>query len=146
MATYLGGLLGWFGFAILKFAITPSLMVSAGYGFWETWLVTSTAAIVGVTVFYFFGNGIFAWIDSKRKRRRRVFTRSSRRTVRILGDHGLAGLSLLCVILSVPIAGLIAARFFNRPMQVLPVLFIAFSGWSLILTSVSLVIASNVNA
>ena len=145
MAAYLGGLLGWFGFAILKFAITPSLMVSAGYGFWETWLVTSVAAIVGVTVFYYFGNGIFAWIDSKRKRRKRVFTKSSRRTVRILGDHGLAGLSLICVVLSVPIAGIIAARFFHRPFQLLPVLFAAFTGWSLILTSVSMFVAGNVN-
>jgi membrane protein DedA with SNARE-associated domain len=146
MAAYLAGLLGWFGFAVLKFAISPSLMIGSGYNFWETWAVTSLAGIVGVTVFYFFGNGIFNWIDSKRRKKKKVFTKGSRRTVNFMGKYGLRGLALFSVVLSVPLAGLIAARYFRQPVQVLPVLYVAFTTWSFILTSASIFIAEFFNA
>ena len=137
MWTYLSGFIGWFGFTILKFAITPSIMIGAGYTFWETWITTSFSAVVGVTVFYFFGDAIFNWIDSRRRRPKKIFTKGNRRLVRTLRRYGLAGLALLSVVLSVPIAGLVAARFFHKPRVVLPVLHVAFTGWSLILTSLS---------
>lgn len=146
MGAYVAGLFGWFGFAILKFAITPSLMIGAGYNFWETCIVTSLSAIVGVTVFYFFGNAIFSWLDTKRKKKKRVFSKGSRKTVEIMNKYGLSGLALLSVIISVPIAGLIAARYFAQPGRVLPVLYIAFTSWSLILTSASIFIGEYFNA
>ena len=129
--------LGWAGFTVLKFVLTPSAMIVKNYTFWETWSLTSISASIGVTIFYFFGSRIFAWIDSKRKKKKKVFTKSSRRMVRFLQRFGLAGLALTCVILSVPIAGVLASKFFRRPERVLPVLWAAFTCWSLLLTYLS---------
>ena len=129
--------LGWAGFTVLKFALTPSAMIAASYSFWETWILTSISASTGVTLFYFFGSRIFAWIDSKRKKQRRVVTKSSKRTVRVIQRYGLWGLAVSSVILSVPIAGVLASKFFRRPSRVLPVLWAAFTTWSLILSYLS---------
>ena len=62
--------LGWAAFTIIKFALTPSLMIGNDYTFWETWVLTAISASVGVTLFYFFGTGIFAWVDAKRKKKK----------------------------------------------------------------------------
>ncbi len=127
--------LGWVGMTVLKFAITPSLMIGNGYQFVETWILTSISACVSVTLFYFFGTAIFKWIDAKRnKKQKPVFTAKGRRTVKFLRKFGLIGLSLVSVFLSVPIAGVLSAKFFREPRVVLPVLYFAFTGWSLLLT------------
>lgn len=128
---------GWAGFAVIKFAITPSTMIAASYGFWEVWPLTSVAACIGATIFYFFGSRIFRYIDSKRKKPKRLFSKSSRRTVRLIRRFGLPGLAVLSLVLSVPIAGVLASKFFKRPMLVLPVLWIAFTSWAFLLTYLS---------
>lgn len=138
-------ILGWFGLTVLKFAITPSIMIGNDYSFWETWILTSLSACIGVTVFYYFGSAIFNWIDSKRKKKKRVFSSSGRRTVRTLRKFGLVGLAVISVVLSVPIAGVLSAKFFRKPRIVLPVLYVAFTSWSFILTGISMLTVQSMN-
>ena len=126
--------LGWIGMTVIKFAITPSLMIGNGYQFWETWILTSASACVSVTLFYFFGSAIFKWVGQKRKKEKSGFSARGRRTVTFLRKFGLIGLTLTSVFLSVPIAGVLSAKFFRDPRVVLPVLYFAFTGWSLLLT------------
>ena len=138
--------LGWFFWTVVKFAISPSTMAATGrYDFWQIWLTTSISAMIGVTVFYYFGNLIFAWVDSKRSRKRRIFSKGSRRMVRILRRYGLPGLALVSVFLSVPIAGLVAAKFFHHQRGILGLLYVSFTTWSLILTLLSVLAADSIH-
>ena len=43
---------------MVKFIVTPSLMVARGWGFWSTVIITSSGAAAGVWVFFYFGKWI----------------------------------------------------------------------------------------
>ena len=48
----------WVLGAVVKFVVTPSLMIARGWGFWATVGVSSMGAAFGVGVFFYFGKWI----------------------------------------------------------------------------------------
>ena len=53
--------LGWVFMSILKFLITPSLMVAAGNNWLEVIVTCTLGATVGILLFYTAGKSIFSW-------------------------------------------------------------------------------------
>ena len=53
--------IGWVLMSILKFVITPSLMIAAGYNWIEVVITCSIGATIGVLLFYYAGKAIFTW-------------------------------------------------------------------------------------
>jgi len=130
----IGEIAGWWLLSIVKFLLTPSTMIAAGYSFIETVLISSTGAGLGVFIFFNAGERIFALFKFKKKK---IFTTGNRRLVRIKTRMGVRGLMLVSVFLSVPISSLLAARFFHHHRSTLPLMMLGFFLWSLVLTGIS---------
>lgn len=125
---------GWWLLSIVKFLLTPSSMIAAGYSYLETVLISSSGAALGAFIFYNGGERIFALFKSKKKK---IFTSGNRRLVRIKTRMGIRGLMMVSVFLSVPISSLLAARFFHTERSTLPLMILGFFLWSLLLTGLS---------
>ncbi|NNC84387.1 MAG: hypothetical protein HKN79_12500 [Flavobacteriales bacterium] len=129
--------LAWFLLAVIKFVITPSTMIAAGYSWTTTFVLVSISSSIGFSAFYFFGDLIFGNLNRMRKRPARRFTRLNRRIIRIKMKYGIRGMGVIAGIISVPIAGLVTAKFFREPARAIPSMMLAFTVWTFMLTSVS---------
>ena len=137
--------LSWVAMSILKFIITPSLMIAAGYEPWEIILVTFTGATLGVMIFYHTGKAIFTWwanIKSKSKlssskTKKSVITPGRRKFIQFKNQFGLIGLLLTSVLVSVPISSMLAAKYFNAQKNVTLYLILSFFTWAVVLTFLS---------
>lgn len=134
-------LLAWSLVAVVKFVVTPSAMVAAGHSALEAWMVTGTGACLGVAAFWHFGKWLFSWIErvrpSRWERGKRVFTPGRRRVVRWKNRFGLNGILLVSGLISVPIATVLAAKYFRAVPYAMGRLMLAFVGWAGLLTGVS---------
>lgn len=130
----------WMFAATIKFVVTPSLMVARGIPAWEVVAVTSAGAAVGVGVFFRFGKWLFKlWgqITDRKGKPRRIFTPGRRRVVRLRDRFGLAGLLVISGLISVPIASLLGAKYYQHYRGMPWALMLAFAAWSVALTFLS---------
>ncbi|HBP44777.1 MAG: hypothetical protein CL845_04415 [Crocinitomicaceae bacterium] len=130
----------WVIGAVVKFLVTPSLMIARGWGFWPTVIVTSVGAALGVWVFFFFGKWMLKkWAEfrSEKEPKRPFFTSQRRRVVRFRRLFGMWGLLAVSGVISVPIASILAAKYYQRDNRMPWILVVAFFLWSLLLTSLS---------
>ena len=126
----------WCFMSIVKFLVTPSIMVGLNYSVLFTICVTSLGAAIGVQIFYHMGRMIFAWFD-KRKGKKKVVTPMRRRMVGFKNNYGLVGLLFISGIISVPIASVLVAKYFDKSKMTLWYLTAAFIIWSVVLTIAS---------
>ena len=131
----------WTVAAVLKFLVTPSAMVAAGFGAWTAWWTTSVGASLGVAGFWSFGKWLFKWLEEKMgprpDRGKKVFTPQRRRIVRLKNTMGWKGLLLVSGIISVPLAVAIGAKYFRDIPGARFQLMLAFAVWSAMLTFLS---------
>lgn len=130
----------WMFGAVVKFLVTPSLMIARGWSFGATVLVTSVGAAVGVWVFFFFGKWILIkWGEfrGEKEPKRPFFTPQRRRVVRFRRLFGMWGLLAVSGLISVPIASILAAKYYQRDERMPWILVVAFVVWSLILSALS---------
>lgn len=130
----------WVLGAVVKFVVTPSLMIARGWGFWATVAVTSAGAALGVGLFFYFGKWILKkWAEFKGEKepKRPFFTPQRRRVVRFRRLFGMWGLLTISGLISVPISAVLAAKYYQRDERMPWILVGAFVIWSLILTSLS---------
>jgi membrane protein DedA with SNARE-associated domain len=130
----------WMFGAVVKFIVTPSLMVARGWGFWPTVIITSAGATAGVWVFFYFGKWILRkWAEfrGKKEPKRPFFTPQRRRVVRLRRLFGMWGLLAVSGLISVPIASILAAKYYQRNERMPWILVLAFVAWTFILTALS---------
>ena len=130
----------WMFGAVVKFIVTPSLMVARGWGFWSTVIITSAGATTGVWVFFYFGKWILRkWAEfrGEKELKRPFFTPQRRRVVRFRRLFGMWGLLAVSGLISVPIASILAAKYYERHERMPWILVLAFVVWSFILTALS---------
>ena len=116
-------------FSSVKFILVPPLaIIEYKFPVWNAILFTSIGGAIGVLVFYFLSkelllawNILKAFLRRYQKRRHHhkhhhnkpVFTKFSRRMVRLKNRWGLYGLAIITpCILSIPIGTFIATQFF----------------------------------
>lgn len=134
---YMLKVLFWWAMTIVKFLFAAPAMVATNeydWSFLEVWGITASGAALGVFIFYHFGESIFDYLDRKRRKKPKVFNRKNRWIVRLKMKYGLKGLLLVSGLISVPIASLLAARYF-RSETTLPMVIMGFTLWSLLLTA-----------
>lgn len=130
--------------ASVKFAITvPTFILSQNppLPFWQALLFGISSGTFGIVFFMVLSKYLIrAWqwiirvlgLDKNRKPKK-VFSKKSRRLVRIKSKYGLVGIALLNpVILSIPIGTFIAVRFYKNKKKVFLYLFGGVVLWSLI--------------
>ena len=130
----------WIFGAVVKFLVTPSLMIARGWSFGATVIVTSTGAAVGVWIFFYFGKWMLKkWAEfrGEKEPKRPFFTPQRRRVVRFRRQFGMWGLLAISGMISVPIAAILAAKYYQRDERMPWILVVAFVAWSLLLTSLS---------
>lgn len=132
--------LGWFFLTVVKFLITPSTMIGLGYSWLGTIITVFVSAFIGFNCFYYFGEVMFQYLAKKRKRPGKTFGRMNRFIVGMKMKYGLLGLGLISGLISVPIAGLLASRYFRTEKKTVPTFSLAFLFWTVLLTSISWVV------
>jgi hypothetical protein len=140
MWMYLLKVLGWWGLSFVKFLFVPFFMIHSNKEHWswlETILITSSGAAGGVFLFFHLGEYIFNWWAKHFGKKGKVMTKGRRFIVRIKWKWGLKGLMLISGLISVPIASLLAAKFYRHNPNALPMMIIAFFVWSVLLTSLA---------
>lgn len=134
----------WMVAAIVKFVVTPSAMVAAGFSFLATWLTTSAGAALGVWGFWDFGKWWFRWFEERMgprpERGRRVFTPQRRRIVKWKNALGMRGLLLISGLISVPVASVLGAKYFRDQRGAKVQLMLAFATWAALLSAVSVAV------
>ena len=134
--------LGWWLFAIVKFLFVPfgmTLKPDAGedWSFLEVVTISSTGAALGVFIFFHFGEFIFNWLGHHFNTKRKIFNRRNRWFIRIKKRWGINGLMLISVLISVPIASVLAAKLYRHNPNTLPKMIFAFFLWSIALSSIA---------
>lgn len=134
--------LGWWLFSIVKFLFVPfgmTLKPDAGedWSFLEVVTISSTGAALGVFIFFHFGEFIFSWLAHHFNTKRKIFNRRNRWFIRIKKRWGINGLMLISVLISVPIASVLAAKLYRHNPNALPKMIFAFFLWSIALSSIA---------
>ena len=129
----------WGLMSIVKFVVTPSIMVGLGYSVPYILCSTILGSSIGVQIFYHGGKYILTWWGNKKgkKKKEKVITPMRRRMVQFKNGYGLIGMLLISGVISVPIASVIVAKYFNKNIASVWLLTGAFAIWSVGLTLVS---------
>lgn len=133
-------LIFWSIAAVVKFLVTPSLMVARGWGFLTTVLVSSVGAGIGVLLFFYFGKWMlnkWAKFRGEKEPKRPFFTSKRRRVVQFRRKFGMWGLLVVSGMISVPISALLAAKYYHRDERMPWILILAFIIWAFVLTALS---------
>ena len=130
----------WSIAAVVKFLVTPSLMVARGWGFLTTVLVSSLGAGIGVLLFFYFGKWMlnkWAKFRGEKEPKRPFFTSKRRRVVQFRRKFGMWGLLVVSGMISVPISAVLAAKYYHRDERMPWILILAFVIWAFVLTALS---------
>lgn len=137
---HIAGILFFIFLAGTKLLLAPGIMLAAGFEFVETIIITYVGALLGATVFYYFGVAIFGWWDNitgKKPEKKHIFSRKARAMVKVKVNYGIIGIAVLAPIISVPISALIVAKFFPGKHKVVGIYALLFVPISIGLTFLS---------
>lgn len=130
----------------VKFLFSGLVSYGVGNSFLETVVLTSIGGSLGTIVFYFTGKGLLEWFRKRYVRRiasrsakglppLRIFTRTNRWIVRVKHTYGVRGLAAIALpIVSVPVAALLAAKYFRHDRRTLPTMLSGVMAWSVVLS------------
>ena len=129
---------GWMAFSVVKFVVAPATAVAAGVPPWQAFAWTSTGAALGLAVMRPLSFRLFRALSRRRRRRGKLnFTPARRRIVRIKMRFGLWGVAAIGGVLGVPVAAVIAYKYFGHRSDTLPVMAFVFALWSALLTALA---------
>jgi len=129
---------GWMVLSFLKFIVMPSTAVAAGLSPWWVFGYSAGGAAVGLLAMQPVVRRLFDWRSRVRRQKGKpTFTAARRRLVRIKQRFGLWGIAFVGGLVGVPIGALLAFKYFDHRRETLPVMILAYIGWSAILTVLS---------
>ena len=130
--------LGWMALAFVKFLVTPASAVAAGVDPIWAFMYSALGAATGLAAMQPAARAVFkAWSRLRKRRGKRTFTTSRRRLINIKIRFGLLGIAAIAGVIGVPVAGLVAFKYFGHERRTLPILIAAYVFWSAILTLVA---------
>ena len=130
--------LGWMALSIVKFVVTPGAAVAAGVPPIQAFAWSSLGAAAGLAALQPLSRRLFGWFSARRRHKGKAnFTPSRRRILGIKMRFGLWGVAAVGGVLGVPVAALIAYKYFGHRRDTLPVLIVVFSLWSALLTTLA---------
>lgn len=120
----------------LKFIFGPTLGVVYGFSVFVTGTLTMLGMMTSVYAFTYFGT----WIRHKaqnfwQKENKKVFSKKSRRYVKIWKNYGIPGIAMLTPVLLMPIGGTIIANAFGgKRKDIIKWMWISCLFWSYLIT------------
>ncbi len=131
----------------VKFLPSPFLSVNVyNFTFWETVFISSFGGIAGILFFYLSSGHLMkrAWRRRMQRemegfgRPKRYFTRRNKIIVKVKKRFGLGGLAFITpAIISIPIGSILAAKYFRKRSETLPILLLSVVLWSFLLTGIA---------
>lgn len=134
-------------FSAIKFAMTfPLVIMQFEFSFLETILWTNVGGILGIYFFAFLSEKLLAWWNrnfhksprssNEIKDSKKVFTKRTRRMVRIKTRYGLIGIAVTTpFLLSIPVGAFLMVRYYRFSKRKFPYLIISNVMWSIIYTA-----------
>lgn len=123
-------------FASVKFLFAPPALIYLGYGVATTFITTMIGASAGAITFFYGGKGIIdAWsklFPSKKEKKK--FTKGNRRIIRLKQKFGLWRFCFAAVVLSIPVASILLAKFYSNGKKTIPVFIAVLAIWTIVLT------------
>jgi membrane protein DedA with SNARE-associated domain len=122
---------------MIKFIAGPTLGYAAGLSFFTTIIITIIGMMLSVFLFTFLGNIIRIKILDKIFKRKKVFSKRSRRFVSIWKNYGIKGVAFLTPLLLTPIGGTIILTSYHTSKRII-ILYMSISAlfWSITLTGI----------
>ncbi len=132
--------------SMVKFMFSGLVSYSVGNSFLETVLLTALGGCLGTVIFYAMGKRVLEWFRKRYVRRiawrianglphKPIFTRTNRWIVRLKRNYGIKGLAAFAPpLLSIPIAALLAAKYFRHDRRTLPTMLSAVMIWSVVMS------------
>jgi membrane protein DedA with SNARE-associated domain len=129
--------LGLFLFSGTKFMMAPGAILAAGYGWWESIIISFTGGSAGSIFFYKLGGRLFSFLEKiwpGKKKTRKQFTTKNRIIIRLKNKFGVVGLAFLIPLISIPVSALLSAKYFRFDKKAIPAYIVASAFWSVALT------------
>jgi len=112
----------------------PSAVIFFKYNFIKAMLVACSGGITGNIIFTYLSATFLNWTHAYREKRnikKKIFTKSTRRMIRIKQRFGLAGIAFITPIISQPIGAFFAEKFFKDKKKVILYLSVSVVFWAL---------------
>ncbi|MBL7919573.1 MAG: hypothetical protein JNJ40_04615 [Bacteroidia bacterium] len=112
----------------------PTAVVVFKYNFIKVILVACSGGIMGNIIFTNLSAAILRWMDNYREKRnihKKVFTKTTRRMIRIKQRFGLAGIAAITPLISQPIGAFFAEKFFKDKKKVILYLSVSVVVWAI---------------
>jgi hypothetical protein len=132
-----------FLFAATKFAMALGYMLlpNTNYNYIEIVSTLIAGGTTGVFFFYYFSNWINLLLNKLfiPKKKKKVFTKSTRRFITIKNKYGLIGISTLTpILLSIPLGCFLASRFYADKKTTIPIMLAGIVFWAFVLPLIRL--------
>ena len=123
---------------IFKFILVPATGATLSMSFIEIFILSVSSMMFSVTIFTFFGVEIRNFINKRYVRKKKLFSPTKRRIVRVWKKNGMNGVAFLTPILFSPIIGtMIAISFGEEKQSILIKMLISAVFWGIILSFVA---------
>ncbi|MFT4032142.1 MAG: small multi-drug export protein [Siphonobacter sp.] len=121
--------------SMVKFIAGPLAGIALNLSWWETAFFSILGMMTSVFIFTFLGRRIRWWWEHVRHKKRKRFSPSSRRAVRIYRRFGIAGVAFLTPLLFTPVGGtLLAVSFGASATRILSWMLVFGTIWGVLLT------------
>jgi hypothetical protein len=114
----------------------PSAIVVFKYNFLKVMLVSCAGGITGNIIFTYLSANLLNWMHNYREKRnikKKIFTPSTRRMIKIKQRFGLVGIAFITPIISQPIGAFFAEKFFKDKKKIILYLSVSVVFWALTL-------------
>lgn len=117
----------------------PSAILLFKFNFLKVFITTVSSGIFSNVLFTYFSAGLLKWWHKYKDKKnlfskKKVFTKTNRRMIKIKNKFGLAGLAFITPIFpGIPVGAFIAERFFKDKFKIIMYLSVAVVFWSLAL-------------
>jgi hypothetical protein len=134
---------------MLKMLVAAGLGAGLGFGFLQNFICTAVGGCLGVLIFYGLSERLTERARLRWLRKRNlaiakgegkvapIFTKLNRRIIRIKRTSGYWGIAALTpLVLTIPLGGILAARFFHHERRAIPTMLLSVVVQALCVTAV----------
>ena len=124
---------GIYFLCLFKFIAGPVLASAAGYGFWETILVTVSGMMSSVLIFTFLGKTLKKKLQHRFKKKKTIFSKRSPSIVSLWKKYGEIGIAFATPLFLTPIGGtLILVSFGSKKRKIFFHMFWSAIFWAVV--------------
>ncbi|MCA0431452.1 MAG: hypothetical protein LCH32_13210 [Bacteroidetes bacterium] len=117
----------------------PATCILFKFNFIEVFIVACAGAIGGTIFYVYLFESLIKWWDKYKENKpyftkRKTFTKSNRRIIKVKNKFGLTGIAILApILLSIPLGAFLGERFYKNKAKVITYMSVSTIVWCVIL-------------